>query len=500
MRTALLAALLLAAPALAGPPRFALAVGSNHGSKGKDTLWFAERDAERLAATLTELGGFAGRDVEVLKSPTLEKTRAALARVLERAAAAGGQALVVFYYSGHADGVGLELGDERLGYQELKGLLSGAAGARVAVLDACFSGALTQLKGAKPAPLDFEVPQHSSSEGLAIITSSSATEAAQESASLAGSFFTHHLTAGLRGAADQNRDGFVTLDEAYRYAYHHTLSSTAAAGVIPQHPTYAIKMAGRGELVLVDLRQAQATLRFSPGAGRRYLVSRASTADVVAEVATGEQALAFALPAGSYRVERLAPAPRLSGEVTLAAHQALELDDRALEEVQVVAAREKGGEVYRTFLSVGGMLATPVLLNFGPNYGVGVGARHRWRYFALGGSILYTARSVDDAGVPYFYQAGTFLLSLGIPLDLGRTSLLFGVDVGLALAEQRLVNGSLAQSAIFQAGPMVGLAVPIAGRFGVRVDAGGAVHVFLLNGAAAARFSVQGRLSLELGL
>ena len=62
------------------------------------------------------------------------------------------------------------------------------------------------------------------------------------------------------------------------------------------------------------------------------------------------------------------------------------------------------------------------------------------------------------------------------------------------------MSGATYGTVIFQAGPFVGLVVPIAGRFGVHVDLGGAVHLFRLNGADAARFSVGARLGLELGL
>src|SRR6185436_5660379 len=171
--------------------------------------------------------------------------------------------LLVFYYSGHADPTGLELGKERFLYGDLANALAVVPeGVRISILDACHSGALTQVKGARPAPLDFEVPREPRADGIAIITSSSATEAAQESAQLGGSFFTHHLTLGLRGAADSDGDGRVTLSEGYRYAYNRTLAETAKAGAAPQHATYAIRMAGRGEVVLVDLRRAQSALSF----------------------------------------------------------------------------------------------------------------------------------------------------------------------------------------------------------------------------------------------
>ena len=54
----------------------------------------------------------------------------------------------------------------------------------------------------------------------------SAGEDAQESDDIKGSFFTHHLVSALRGAADEDMDGRVVLEEAYRYTYNETLRAS----------------------------------------------------------------------------------------------------------------------------------------------------------------------------------------------------------------------------------------------------------------------------------
>jgi hypothetical protein len=272
----------------ARPARFALAIGSNDGGPSRLPLWFAERDAERFASALIELGEFERDQVTVLAGPTADQLRSALQKIRlrsEEALARGELPLLLLYYSGHADPHGLLLARERLPYPELTALLSEVGqGIRIAIVDACHSGALTQAKGARRAPLDFEIPAEPRADGVAIITSASATEAAQESAALRGSFFTHHLTLGLRGAADADADGRVTLAEAYRYAYHRTLVATSAAGIAPQHPTYALQLAGKGEVVLADLRQVRSSLAFPARSGHRYLVTTEKTMEVVAEL------------------------------------------------------------------------------------------------------------------------------------------------------------------------------------------------------------------------
>src|SRR4029453_6409903 len=120
--------------------------------------------------------------------------------------------------------------------------------------------------------------------GAAFVTSASASESAQESAELASSYFTHYLISALRGAGDADDDGRVTLSEAYQYAYVKTAADTARTIAGTQHPSYAYKITGRGDLPLADLRGARAVLVFPPGAGGDYLIVEAKRGEVVAEV------------------------------------------------------------------------------------------------------------------------------------------------------------------------------------------------------------------------
>ena len=49
------------------------------------------------------------------------------------------------------------------------------------------------------------------------MTASSANEVSVEDDVLQHGIFTYHLIQGLRGSADYDSDGLVTVDEAYRY-------------------------------------------------------------------------------------------------------------------------------------------------------------------------------------------------------------------------------------------------------------------------------------------
>ena len=66
------------------------------------------------------------------------------------AGAGGGRTEVVVYYSGHADEKGLLLGDDRYSYRTLRDRLDQIpADVRIAVLDACSSGAFTRIKSGR---------------------------------------------------------------------------------------------------------------------------------------------------------------------------------------------------------------------------------------------------------------------------------------------------------------------------------------------------------------
>src|SRR6267154_3598565 len=74
------AALLAALPALAEARRFALVVGDAKGGAGPRPLRYAERDARRMHAILTRLGGVRPEDARLLTAATADEVRAALDR------------------------------------------------------------------------------------------------------------------------------------------------------------------------------------------------------------------------------------------------------------------------------------------------------------------------------------------------------------------------------------------------------------------------------------
>ncbi len=487
----LLAVLLLAlAPATgrAASSRFAVVVGQNHGAPGQPALWFAERDAERFARTLIELGDFDADRVVLVRDGSLARVREALAGTEARMAEArarGERPLLVFYFSGHADAQGIELGAERLSFGELRQrITSSQAEARVAIVDACEAGLLTQVKGASAAPgLDFPLPADDEVRGTAFVASTAVGEAAQESAVLGGSFFTHNLEIGLRGAADADGDGLVTLSEAFRYTAARTLSGTLATEAGGQHATYDFRMAGRGDVVLADLRRADARLVLPRDPDASFVLR--GPGSLLAEVAGGTKPVTLALPAGRYRVERRAAAGPAETELVLGRGATESLPP--LSPTRYELARSKGGPKPGLGFAGAGVL-TLGLPRFGLAPAARLGVRKELGPIGLRLRLDYAARTASDPTLGRYELAyvGGALAAL-YPLNASRVLIEAGPELGYGYATQRLAaNGRGFGSSVLWGGAAAMVTVPL-GPIRLGADAGLGVQAFRLDGRDAVR-------------
>src|SRR5690349_12317244 len=149
------AALLAALPALAEARRFALVVGDSQGGAGTRPLRYAERDARRMHAIFTRLGGVRPDDARLLTAASADDLRSALSELSGKASEArarGDETVLMVYYSGHAKDGELRLGDTRMPLSELRDALRSApADVRIGLLDSCQSGAITRAKGVRAA-------------------------------------------------------------------------------------------------------------------------------------------------------------------------------------------------------------------------------------------------------------------------------------------------------------------------------------------------------------
>jgi hypothetical protein len=141
--------------------------------------------------------------------------------------------------------------------------------------------------------------------GQVLITASSDDEDAQESDEIQGSFFTHYLTSGLRGAADVDSDGRVTLSEAYGFAYENTVSRTVATRGGTQHPTFRFDMRGAGDVTLARADAPTSGIAFPKGVSGEFVVFDSKRRVVAAELdkAPGES-VRLAMAPGDYVVKK----------------------------------------------------------------------------------------------------------------------------------------------------------------------------------------------------
>ncbi len=287
----------------AGLRRFTLLVASTDGGPGRARLRYPSKDTDALARVLREIGGVDGKDIETLVDPDGATVEKKLIELRQKAAQTEGPKQFFFFYSGHSDERGLLLFGSHLEYARLRSLITEIpVDVHIGILDSCAAGAFAQRKGgAQVDPFLVQVAPNVS--GHAFLTSTSEREAAQESGRLRGSFFTHALVTGLRGAADSDGDQRVTLQEAYRFAFDETLARTEATLGGPQHATYDIQLVGRGDLVLTDLRAGSARLFIPEGIQGRVIVRDARGA-LAAEVSkpSGQSSLALSLQPGPYRI------------------------------------------------------------------------------------------------------------------------------------------------------------------------------------------------------
>lgn len=348
-------ATLASAPLQAGTQRIAVLVANHDGGEGLEELRYSARDAERLRDVLTDLGGFEEADIlELVDKDSVDvvDTLYDVTRRIAELRAKGERVVFVFYYSGHAQNGVLHLGERgRLSMERIRQLLEETqADVRLAFIDSCGAGAITREKGAQIAPpFVVKVDDSLTARGQVIIASSSADEASQESDDVQGSFFTHYLTTGLRGDADDNGDGKVTLDEAYRYAYGRTVAATAATRSGAQHPTYAWDLHGAGDVVLTQPAEAELVLAFPDDLAGRYFVVDLEKQVFVAEIdkAKGE-ASRISLPSGQYAIKKRLDTHLLMQRVNGRDKGVVVVDESRMEQVSFEDDYAKGTPIYAT--------------------------------------------------------------------------------------------------------------------------------------------------------
>ncbi len=363
------AALLLAASLIARAEtvRVGVFVGNNIGLGEDAELGYAEREARDMARLFQQMGALSRERTLLLEGAGAAEVREAVYQTeaqIREISARGDAVMLIFFYSGHASADGLHLSGSLLPMAVLRRWLeSSAAEVRVAFVDACGSGVLTRSRGGTPvSAVEILVDDTLTLSGLAVITSTGPAEIAREADSFGGGVFTQALLSGLRGSADTNGDGQISLEEAYAYARTQTITDTAAASSI-QRPEHRYDLEGVGEVVLTRIPSRAAGLLFPEELEGTYTVVSVSTGLVVARIekVAGEQRR-LALPTGRYLVRKVRQDDVLLAEVDLVWGGDRWVEDAQMDSIALGDPLARGGWNLRPLrLSLHATAASPLI-------------------------------------------------------------------------------------------------------------------------------------------
>lgn len=339
--------LLLVAPthARAEPIRILLAVGAPRGTSGDQPLLHPLDDAQAVRDVFTSIGGVPAVAALLVSDPTAASLHASLDQAEALALGHSPQEVsFLFYFSGHGDREAIHLSGEAFPIRELQERIARLPAAlRLVVIDACRTKT-DRTKGMTTEP-GFPIALSSSqiASGVAWLFASSDGDVAQESDEIGGALFSHFWTTGLRGAADSNGDGRVTLQESFDFAYAQTLLQSARSGAALQRPQERLELTEAGPVVLTALSTNRATLVLPADRDALYLVYGASSRSLEAELyAQPDRATSVALPPGRYVVQRRVEAAGGVTDVMLAAGDRSSLDLAAFRPFSASALALKG--------------------------------------------------------------------------------------------------------------------------------------------------------------
>ncbi|MBI4635417.1 MAG: caspase family protein [Candidatus Rokubacteria bacterium] len=269
------------APPVIARERWAVVVGvGRYESPRIPGLRYTVPDAEAIYQVLTGPAGFKKENVLLLtdkteRRPTLRNIKYALGTFLARSAKKDDT--VVIFFAGHGapevdlrgierDGLAKYLVPQdadpddlyatALPMEELQTVFSRIEAERMVVfLDACYSGAAggRTFSAGRTRATDLDdlfLERLTRAKGRAVITASRPAEVSIELTELGHGVFTYYLVEGLRGAADLNRDGIVSLQELYEYLEQQVTRKARSVGG-NQHPVMKGELEGVLPLVKV---------------------------------------------------------------------------------------------------------------------------------------------------------------------------------------------------------------------------------------------------------
>jgi hypothetical protein len=248
---------------------WAVVIGVNRYDKVRP-LKYAVNDAKLFYHHLVEFSQIPPENVTLLldQDATLTRVRSTLGTHLKNKA--GRDDMVIIFFAGHGatekdvmspDGDGLEkyllpcdadpndLYATAMPMGEISRIFSRIQAERlVFIADSCYSGAsggrTIEVSGIRATISEAFLDRIAEGKGRVIMTASGANEVSAEYDQLKQGVFTYYLVEGLKGKADTDKDGAVTVDEVYQYVSEAVPRATNQE----QHPVK--KGTAEGQLIL----------------------------------------------------------------------------------------------------------------------------------------------------------------------------------------------------------------------------------------------------------
>lgn len=295
-----------ALPAAAKVESLALFIGVDDGLAADRALRYASRDAMRMAQVIRELGTYDKDRIYLLANPSLDKILATLGEMrgrIKELKKSGVQTSVLLYYSGHGSAEGLHVRGKRFDREDVNAMLESLeSDLKIVILDACESGDFLRRKGGRLLENRQIVKDDQlRSEGTIVLSSSSRGEQAQESEDYKGAVFSHHLINGLRGLADYNADGRVTLLEVFDYARASTRMEEIGGATEKQNPSFDFDVVGESDPVLSRLERVRSRILFRRMPATGLEVYNAQTMELEHRLwMTSKDSAYYYLPSGKF--------------------------------------------------------------------------------------------------------------------------------------------------------------------------------------------------------
>ncbi|MCB0641655.1 MAG: caspase family protein, partial [Phaeodactylibacter sp.] len=200
-------------------------------------LSYPDDDAYQLYAFLKSPEGGALPEEQIKVLVDEDATRYNILRIMRQTLLqADANDVIFFYFSGHGlqgaflpsdyDGY-----NNRLTHEEVRDImLESKAKHKLVLADACHSGSIQAIKKPVQDALDKYYRAFEQSQGgIALFMSSKGEEYSLEDGGLRSGVFSYFLIQGLKGAADSNLDGIISIIELYDYVYGKVRMYTAGA-------------------------------------------------------------------------------------------------------------------------------------------------------------------------------------------------------------------------------------------------------------------------------